>query len=962
MKIVKYYPTRNPPYHNKMKISFLIFILLIFNTYSSGQTANFTFSTSNNLYCSPQVVTFTATAPGNVTGYIWDFGDGQSGGNAVENHLYNSANTYYVTLTVVYANAASSITKSVVINPAITVSANANTTSLCQPGNVMLTANASGTISTYQWDFGDATPVQTTSANTISHDFTSYGTFNVSVIATSTAGCTASNGITIQVSRLPISGVVSPANGCLPVDATLSVNITFPPGDGLQNIAWDFGDGSPIIPGSSPSIVHQYNTTNPITNANVSVTSNQGCTNQYTFIPFAYGIPPTNINAYTTALRDSFCGSEIIEFYGYADSANSYRWDFGDGITEITSNNTITHKYKSLGTKQVVVTPFYNGCAGTGLTISIFIKGVIADYTYANTCSNKSRYNFINNSLGPISSFEWTFSDVPGFVETTNNNPTHTFPPSATSVANLLIVDNVTGCRDSLSSIIYTATPSLISNKMDVCLKSDVTYRVQNTYPPAVGFYYEFHVNGGIVNNGGDSIYTLNTNFLGTFNDYVVIKDTMPGTCEDTLNIVIVNVRGPVIDFSFPGKICMDSAVTFINNSYPKFASDSIITWKWEYGDGQKDSVKNPAPHKFLAPARHTVKLQATDINGCTLFKELPIEIAALPSLSVLPAIDTLCLGQSATLVAYTSDSLIWITNTDISCTSCDTVVVNPTMTTNYIAKAVTINGCKNYDTSVVKVFRPINLSVSQTLTSVCPGIPVQFNLNTTGITTWNPSTFLNDPSIQNPIAIPDSNITYTIIVKDSVGCFTDTVTASIIVFPRPIVEAGIDRFLPYNAPFTLAPNYGTGTRTYLWTPQGSLSCTNCPRPFGAALKSERYTIEITDVNNCKAKDSITIFVGCEKSNLLLPTAFTPNGDQKNETFFPFARGYRIIKSFTVFNRNGAKVFERKNFQPNIPSEGWDGKVKGGITDNIQTYVWVIEGICDTGTAIVTKGSVVLIK
>jgi PKD repeat protein len=943
-----------------MKISYLILTLLVFNILNTeAQTADFTFSTTNNLFCTPQVVTFAANATGGATAYIWDFGDGLSGSASVESHLYDYPGTYNVTFTAVYANSASSITKAIVINPSPTVSLSPNRSSLCQPGAVTFNASASGPMSSYEWDFGDASALQTTTTNSTAHNFTGYGTFNTTVKAISSAGCTATSTIAIQIARFPINVSVTPPDGCLPVNATLALTATFPPGDGLQNIVWDFGDGTPGVTGNAATIVHQYNTTNPITNANVAVTSNQGCTNQYNMPVHAYGIPPTNTNAYTTALRDTFCGSETIQFYGFADSANSYKWDFGDGNTQVTAATQLTHKYSTLGDKLVVVTPYYNGCVGPARSLNIYITGVIAAYTYSNTCSNKATYSFINNSLGPVSAYEWAYSDVPGFYETTNYSPVHVFPSNGTSVVKLTVIDNASGCRDSLSATIYTATPSFVSDKINVCKDSAITYSVQNSYPAGTGYSYEYHLNNYVYPLSGNSSITINPREYGSFNDYAVIRDTLGNTCDDTLHLGIINVRGPYVTFTHPFVKCFDSAVTFTNNSYPWFAADSIVKWRWDFRDGIKDSVRNPAPHSFLVTGHHTVKLLATDVNGCAIEFGSVIYNAPIPIIKVLPAMDTLCLGQSATLMAYTSDSTIWVTNTN--CISCDTVSVSPAITTDYIVMALSEFSCKGYDTATVKVFTPLNLAVTPAQTSVCAGVPVSFNLNVAGITTWSPPTFLNNPGIRNPVAIPDSSITYTIRVKDSVGCFTDSVTASIIVFSNPQVDAGPDRFLGYNTSFTLSPAYGPGTQTYLWTPAGNLSCNNCPSPTGIASQKQEYVVEITDANNCKAKDSVIIFVSCEKSNLLLPSAFTPNGDGRNETFYPAARGYKIIKSFTIFNRNGVKVFERKNFQPNIPAEGWDGRVNVQ-GENIQSYVWVIEGICDTGMSIVTKGTVILIR
>ena len=946
-----------------MKIYLLIFLIFLGHLSVKAQTVDFSFSSVNNLYCEPQAVIFNQTATGNPTSFVWDFGDGQSGNNPVETITYNNAGTYNVTLTAIYPTTAISITKSVTISPAPVISLTADFTALCQPGNINFTAGGSGFITSYEWNFGDGSPTQTTSSGTVTHNFTTYNSFIIRVKGTTAAGCSTNDSLDVVIAKFGITGTVTPSNGCKPVNALLSITPTFPPGNSIQTVIWNFGDGSATVSGNTNSINHLYNTTSTITGATADITTNLGCTNQYTFAPFGYGIPPTNIQANTIAPRDTFCGSETIQFRGKADSANSYTWDFGDGVIVTTPDTVISHRYRVLGSRVVVVTPTYNGCPGISASLNLFIKGVIADYDYVNSCSSKNTYSFTNTSLGNVSHFEWTFSDVPSFLDSTNYNINHTFPGSGSFVSHLLVVDNITGCRDSADANIFTASPSVRSQQNSFCKDSLITYSVTNGYPVFTGYTYTYYHNGNVAYSGESLNAVFPGRTYGTFNDYVVISDTVPGTCNDTLFLPQpITVRGPVVNFSATSSQCIDSAVVYTNNSFPFFPADSIIKWKWEFGDNRRDSVRNPAPHTYVTTGNPLyIKLEATDIYGCTQTYTQIIKIRPLPAISVFPAIDTLCGGSSAELRAFTSDSLTWSPNSNINCISCDTVLVSPTATTYYIARAMNAFGCKSFDTSLVKVFAPFNLVITPSDTTVCPKMPVQYDLNVGGTVTWSPSLYLNNPTIRNPIAIPDTSVTYKVVVRDSVGCFSDSAYANLMIYSNPTVDAGPDKFLPYSSPFSIIPTYSGNIASYSWTPTGILSCDNCDAPSGTALKKETFTIEVSDINGCKFSDSITIFVNCEKSNLLLPGAFTPNKDGRNDYFYPITRGYKEIKTFLVYNRFGTKVFENKNFTPNIPSLGWNGVIKNGSQGSTQSFVWIVEGVCDSGEIIITKGSVILI-
>ena len=71
-------------------------------------------------------------------------------------------------------------------------------------------------------------------------------------------------------------------------------------------------------------------------------------------------------------------------------------------------------------------------------------------------------------------------------------------------------------------------------------------------------------------------------------------------------------------------------------------------------------------------------------------------------------------------------------------------------------------------------------------------------------------------------------------------------------------------------------------------------------------------------------RDSSRICVTISESKLLMPNAFSPNGDTHNDVYK--AKEYQSIVEFHayIFNRWGQKLFEWTN-----PAEGWDGNYNG---------------------------------
>jgi gliding motility-associated-like protein len=933
-----------------------IITCLFISNIAFSQTADFSITTNGNLFCDPQTVTFTQTCTGNPDGFLWDFGNNNVGSNPTEIITYILPGTYTVTLTALFGNNAITTTKTVVINPNPTVGIIADRSYICQPGNITFTAITPPSVTSYEWNFGDGTPNQTTSTNTATHNFATYNSFTVTVKAITATGCFASTSMSIQVTKFSISASVLPNDGCIPVNSTLSATANLPTGDVANNFVWNFGDATANGTTGAGSTTHTYNITTDITTASVAITTAQGCTNSYTFPKFAFGIPPTNLNAYTTALRDTFCGSEGIQFYGKATNANLYRWDFGDGAIESRPDTLVSHKYATLGAKIVTITPIFNGCLGIGKTLNIYITGVIA------TCTAKKTFNFTNTSTGPISTYKWTYTDGSGVVDATPN-ATHTFPASGSFATQLLIVDNVTGCRDSLSTNQYTALPTLISNKIRVCKDSNMLYSVSNPYSPNSNFVYEFNVNGGVFDNSTDPNLSFRPNVFGTFNEYVVIKNPIGNTCNDTIRLSNqTQVMGPVADFTIPTELCRNVAMQITNLTNPFFATDSITKWKWEFGDNTKDSVRNPNPHLYANAGGYKIRLTVSDTNRCVQMDSMIISIRPMPNIRALPVLDTLCLGDSTQLRVYTTDTLLWTPATYITCPTCDSTYATPPVTTQYIAQAKNQYGCISYDTTLIKVYTPYNLQVFPVDTIVCPRQLVQYRTADTGIFIWSPATFLNKTNIPNPFSRPDSGIIYQVIVKDSVGCFADTTNVTIRTFTRPNVNAGSDTTVAFNSPFGLNPTYSGIISTYSWSPlTNNLSCSNCPSPTGVAVQSEEYKITVTSTDGCIASDSVKVFLTCAESNLFVPTIFTPNNDGKNDLFTPITRGYKLINRFTIYNRWGKKVFEKTNAQPNSPELSWNGRNNGVALKN-ETFVWFLEGTCDLGEKQSTKGTVILVR
>ena len=98
--------------------------------------------------------------------------------------------------------------------------------------------------------------------------------------------------------------------------------------------------------------------------------------------------------------------------------------------------------------------------------------------------------------------------------------------------------------------------------------------------------------------------------------------------------------------------------------------------------------------------------------------------------------------------------------------------VINPTAGVRYIVNVRDTIGCPKAvrDTVIVLVDR-LTAYIGAVDTSVVLGQPLQLNAYGGINYLWTPSTWLDDPNISNPIALPQENIQYFVRVSNNIGC-----------------------------------------------------------------------------------------------------------------------------------------------------------------------------------------------
>ena len=179
----------------------------------------------------------------------------------------------------------------------------------------------------------------------------------------------------------------------------------------------------------------------------------------------------------------------------------------------------------------------------------------------------------------------------------------------------------------------------------------------------------------------------------------------------------------------------------------------------------------------------------------------------------------------------------------------------------------------------------------------------------------------------------------------------SEGISVSIIPTPQGIRYDPINT--PVNTPTPLqARSFG---QEYLWTPASGLNAVDSSSTIFNYGETTNYVIRITTANGCYTYDSLLVTVYNVKG-ILVPTAFTPNGDGLNDILKPFTIGIKELRYFRIFNKWGQLIFESSN-----TANGWDGTYHG-TAQPMGNYIWIAQGIDLNGNVVNEHGQLVLIR
>lgn len=909
-----------------------------------GPTAEFT--TANVCDGFPVGFTDASTPAATITNWNWDFNNDGIVDNTQQNpsYTYPGPGSYQVELLVeATGGCKDSIVHTVVVNPNPTANFSANNECL----GTAVTFNdmsvvSTGNITGWAWDFGDGSPVDNNASPT--HNYTSPGTYNVTLTVTSDSGCVDDITKTVEVYSNPVADF-SADTACAGFATTFADLSTAGSGGNITNWAWDFdNDNNPDDVNQNPTYIFPGPGTYPV---NLSITDITGCVHDTT-INISVSPQPTADFTYTNECYGTASTFTDLSLPNGGTIANWY-WDFdNDGIVDNTNQNP-THIYPAPGSYTVeLFIETALGCVDSIVKTVTVHPVPVAHFGPSDVCLNTATQFYDSSTVltGNIINWAWDFGD--GVGTSTQQNPTYTYANPGTYNANLTVTTD-SGCTHT-GTVTVTVHPNPVAafNVNDVC---------QNL---AAQFTDQSNVTSGTINQwdwdfdfNGVTHYTDNTNqnpsnnyaAPGTYNIELIVT-TQVG-CSDTVQNPVTIFPMPNADYTHTD-VCFTDANTFTDIS--NVSSGNITNWDWDFDDGNISANQHPT-HTYNSDGAYNVTLTVTTDNNCKDTVTHTVNVWSLPVVDFSPTevclntptqfqdLTTVNIGNSVgwswdfddgspnnnnqnPIHTYPTDGPFQVTlvvTTNYGCvdSATKTVIINPLPQVSFTAD--TLSGCS-----------PVVVNFTDNSVINAPGNNVQWFWNFgNGMTSTqqNPSGI----SFDNPSNTTVANYGVSLTVTSDKGCvIKDSIVNMISSYPIPTAAFtyGPEPTDIYDAEITFTDKSIIGSQ-WLWD-LGDGAMSNDQNPVHHYADSGNYYVTLYMENSYGCKDTTSKMVRIKPTFAIwIPNTFTPDGDNVNDFFF--ASGYGITQLETlIFDRWGVLVYEGYQLDSK-----WDGTYKGnlGVTD-----------------------------
>ncbi len=606
---------------------------------------------------------------------------------------------------------------------------------------------------------------------------------------------------------------------------------------------------------------------------------------------FSFTVNPTPL--LSPVSNQSICAGTTVYIPAFSGpvTASSFSWtnnlpSIGLSLSGSGNIQPFTAILNSVlpATASISVTPSANGCTGTTGYFSITVNPVPSVNTIGDGAYCTGSTLAPVNLTGPVSgtTYSWTCSSttigltplsgsnlIPSFTATTGNNP---------SSALLSITPFTSNCTGTVYSFNITVNPLPFAYAgPDQTINYGTSAMLNGSSIPAACAFVWSPANT-LNPPASASIPTPNTVNLSATQAFHLMVTNPLTSCSSPVDEVMVFVSGNPLATTIetiPDSICRGDSTQIL---LTPTGGSLVYSYLWSPSLSLSSAtIANP-----LAKPNVTTMYHVTVSDGYSTVKD-SVKVTVIQPPAVFAGLDTsICSDQALFITNWATasnfSSLQWTSSGTgtFSNPSALNTLYTPSASdiglglAELSLQAIGITPCYDSIHSFLLTIFPKTLAETGPDTSICAGqnyflsaASAQF-ANTYFWTTSGSGTF-NNNTILNPVYYPGSSDTSNGMVTLSLHaevsgleCGKDSATMTLIIWPKPNVNAGNDAGMCAGDSVQL---HGSGGISYQWNNIFTLNSYIIPDPLAMPSSTTTYSLTVSDEHSCSGIDSITVTV-----------------------------------------------------------------------------------------------------
>lgn len=602
-----------------------------------------------------EVTTLSAAAStdpdGAILRYDWDFGDGSFGAGQTVQYAWAQAGVQTVTLTVTdtsgTATATQSVTRDVIVSapPASEAGPDQALTASVIRFDGTGSADPDGTITSYEWTFGDGA---TATGAQVSHAYRAPGIYDVTLTVRDDSGAPlniAQDRMQVTINATPLADAGPDVTVTPGQPVTLDARFSADPDGDISEAIWTLPWGETL----TGETVEARFMDPGLYRIGLEVRDDfeGGQASAFDEVVVTVNAPPVAVIGPDLLVEPGqpviFSG---VNSYDPDGSIETYRWDFDD-LAEPVFGATVERSFDSAGVVgvQLTVVDASGALNATDLTeITVRINhapvaeagdDVVTDVLFVDFDGTGS-----SDADGDTLIYTWDFGD--GSAAVRGRTPRHVFPGPGSYPVTLTVNDgtglpNATA-TDAMVVVINAPPVAVAGGNRDVCSGDAILFDATGSFDPDGGllrYLWDF--------GDGTTSDLVNPNKTyeepGTYAVTLTVRDESGSDLGVDIDRIATIVReGPIADAGEDLRACTNQNIRF-DGSGSTDVDGAVNAFDWVFGDGGTGSGETPV-HVYTEPGTYTVTLTITgEAQGqCSPIDtdQMTIVVDAAPELAIV--------------------------------------------------------------------------------------------------------------------------------------------------------------------------------------------------------------------------------------------------------------------------------------------------------------------------------------